>query len=39
VWQMRWQKEDTGSECVESIGNACNGQDVIVQGSWQPDPE
>lgn len=26
------------SVCVmESMGNACNGQDDIVQGLWQPE--
>jgi hypothetical protein len=40
AWQMRWQKQNKGSDCVmESMGNACNGQDDIVQGLWQPDPE
>jgi hypothetical protein len=31
-------KGGQGSDCVmESMGNACNGQD-IVQGLWQPEP-
>jgi hypothetical protein len=34
------ERRTKGLEYVmESMGNARNGQDDIVQGLWQPDPE